>query len=263
MILRVALSLAVVTAVLTFSGCGGRGVLAPVVDQAGHPTHVPASHRVRRGETLYSIAWEYGLDYRELAARNGIRRPYRIVVGQRLALRAAPRAAVRPARKTPAHTPRATPAAPKPHPPKPPAKSRKVRVPAVRKDIASTRHHVSWGWPTSGRLTVGYSARRQGKKGITIAGRLGQPVLAAAAGRVVYAGNGLVGYGQLIIIKHSRTYLSAYGYNRRLLVHEGQVVRRGERIAAMGRNGREPPALYFELRHDGRPVNPLAYLPRR
>lgn len=109
----------------------------------------------------------------------------------------------------------------------------------------------------------GYDPDAPGRKGIDIAGRVGQFINAAASGRVVYSGGGLVGYGKIIIIKHSKTYLSAYAFNEKLFVKEGQEVRAGQLIAAMGRNGNGRPMLHFEIRRDGKPVDPLRYLPKR
>lgn len=120
---------------------------------------------------------------------------------------------------------------------------------------------IHWQWPTTGKLVTRYSPS-DGKKGLDIQGKIGQPIKAAAAGKVVYSGNGLIGYGNLIIVKHSDTYLSAYGHNRRLLVKEGAMVKQGEKIAEMGDSGKEGVMLHFEIRRDGKPVDPLGYLPK-
>jgi lipoprotein NlpD len=120
-----------------------------------------------------------------------------------------------------------------------------------------------WVWPANGRLISGYQPDAPGKKGIDIAGKKGQSVKAAAAGKVVYSGSGLVGYGRLIIIKHNETLLSAYGHNSNLLVSEGEYVKAGQVIANMGSSGTDRTRLYFEIRKNGKPVNPLRYLPRR
>ncbi|HZW58740.1 MAG TPA: peptidoglycan DD-metalloendopeptidase family protein, partial [Woeseiaceae bacterium] len=120
-----------------------------------------------------------------------------------------------------------------------------------------------WAWPTRGAIAVEFGERPGTGSGVLIAGRSGQPVLAAAAGRVVYAGGGLIGYGQLIILKHNDTYLSAYGYNASLLVTEGEVIRKGQRIATMGEGPGQKPRLHFEIRRNGKPVNPRQYLPAK
>jgi lipoprotein NlpD len=122
---------------------------------------------------------------------------------------------------------------------------------------------AGWAWPTKGTLISRYSSNGSLNKGIDIGGDLGQPVLAASGGTVVYAGNGLRGYGELIIIKHNETYVSAYGHNRRLLVREGQQVKVGQTIAEMGSTGTDRVKLHFEIRRQGKPVDPLQYLPNR
>ena len=120
-----------------------------------------------------------------------------------------------------------------------------------------------WAWPASGTLIGRFASNGSLNKGIDIAGQLGQPVLAASGGTVVYAGSGLRGYGELVIIKHNETYVSAYGHNRRLLVREGQQVKVGQSIAEMGSTGTDRVKLHFEIRRQGKPVDPLQYLPRR
>ena len=120
-----------------------------------------------------------------------------------------------------------------------------------------------WTWPTSGRVSVDFGGKPGTGTGILIDGKSGQSITAAAAGRVVYAGSGLIGYGQLIIIKHNDTYLSAYGYNASLLVKEGEVVKKGQRIATMGEGPERKARLHFEIRRNGKPVDPRQYLPAR
>jgi lipoprotein NlpD len=132
--------------------------------------------------------------------------------------------------------------------------------------VGATADRVSydgrWIWPTRGRILRSYQSSGRGKKGIEIGGHDGQPVKAAATGKVVYAGSGLVGYGRLIIIKHNENLLSAYGHNSKLLVSEGDQVEAGQQIAEMGSSGTNRTGLYFEVRKDGKPVDPLSYLPR-
>jgi len=270
------LSAALLIAAVVLTGCSGRGELAPVRDQASRPAQQPDQHVVRKGETLYSIAWLYGLDYKTLAANNGINSGYRIYVGQKLRLKGSPKRASSQKPRPPVKrtiTAKAKPAA-KPKPvtrpkviPKPQATTKSSSQTHSTKPSSSSSFNshrkVSWAWPSKGRVRTSYSSRRVGKKGMTIAGKLKSSVYAAAAGKVVYSGNGLTGYGNLIIIKHSKSYLSAYGFNHRLLVKEGAVVKRGQRIAEMGRDGKAPPGLYFEIRSNGKPVNPQALLPRK
>jgi lipoprotein NlpD len=134
---------------------------------------------------------------------------------------------------------------------------------AAQPDRADSNQPVFWSWPADGRLIRGYDANSTGKKGIDIAGNSGDTVRAAAAGKVVYAGDGLTGYGRLIIIKHNKDFLSAYAHNRKLIAKEGQWVNKGEVIAQMGSSGTDRTQLHFEIRRQGRPVDPLGYLPKR
>lgn len=234
----------------------------PTVVPAGKPKSVPTgtpipaarttadTYSVRRGDTLYSIAWQHGLNVDQLAGMNAIRKPYTIYTGQRLRVR-----------------PGSTSTAPPPRPAAPPA-PRSAPPPATRPAAAKPAPQLPsvvkhWVWPTQGRVTNGYRPNAPGKKGIDISGKNGQPVKAAAVGKVVYSGSGLVGYGRLIIIKHNETLLSAYGHNSKLLVSEGDYVKAGQEIANMGSSGTDRTQLYFEIRKNGKPVNPLRYLPRK
>jgi lipoprotein NlpD len=190
---------------------------------------------VQPGDTLYAIAWRHGLDPERLAAWNGISDPNLIRPGQRLSLRARASRAAAPAR--PASRPAPPPPVAMPDAPMP-----------------------GWAWPTRGRVVSSFGSTGELASGIGIAGAEGQPVVAAAGGRVVYAGSGLIGYGQLIIIKHNETYLSAYGHNRRLLVNQGEEVRQGQQIAEMGLGTDRSPQLHFEIRRNGDPVDPIRFL---
>ncbi len=213
-------------------------------------------HTIVRGDTLYSIAFRYGKDYRVLARRNGIRAPYRIYPGQRLVLDpfARPRTATGAARKRPAL---------RTHRERPVTRKRAMATasrPAPARAAASS-DPIRWQWPAEGRLqAIGTGS---GKQGVEIVGRVGQAIRAAAAGTVVYSGDGLVGYGRLIIIKHDDTYFSAYAHNRRLLVRERIRVSGGQPIAEMGSTGTNQVKLYFEIRRNGKPVPPRDYLPER
>ncbi|HZP66183.1 MAG TPA: peptidoglycan DD-metalloendopeptidase family protein [Rudaea sp.] len=274
------------------------------------------TYRVVKGDTLYSIAFKHGLDFRDLAAWNGIGSPYRIYVGQELRLssdgaavtsaapeRTAPAAvpiaqsphvdfapapkpvAAAPARAAPTPVPEsaAKPAekpiekpgqtstaevAPAPKPAAPaeaPAEAATPPVaPAGTASAAQlTAGGVTWRWPGEGKVVGTYVAGDQTKQGIDIAGKAGEPVRAAADGEVVYSGNGLLGYGELVIIKHNASFLSAYGHNRRRLVQEGDKVKAGQQIAEMGEGAGARDELHFEIRKNGKPVNPLDYLPAR
>ncbi len=262
-------------------GCGGN-TRAPVEDRNGRPSSQSQSstYRVQRGETLYSIAFRYGLDYRKVAAANGIPPPYTIYPGQKVYLKEATPAPIPVVRTT---TPRKRTSAPAPRPvpvPVPVPKTVTKTVPApVPKKTAVTRASSStatkskstgsyagravsaWRWPTSGRVIRGYSASVH--KGIDISGKRGDAVEAVAAGKVVYAGVGIVGFGELLIVKHNEIYLSAYGHNDRLLVAEGDTVRAGQKIAEKGSSGTDTVKLHFEIRREGKPVDPQRLLPRR
>lgn len=221
-------------------------------------------YQVQRGDTLYSIAFRFGWDWKALAARNGIAPPYLIRVGQIIRFDSQP--AGRPPVAATAPVVVAQPSAR----PTAPVQSRPVQAPApVRTTPTVTalpptqRSASGWLWPSNGAVIGRFSSNGSLNKGIDIAGELGQPVLAASDGSVVYAGSGLRGYGELVIIKHSDTYVSAYGHNRRLLVQEGQQVKAGQKIAEMGSTGTDRVKLHFEVRRQGKPVDPLQYLPRR
>jgi lipoprotein NlpD len=282
------------------------------------PSRPPGgSYRVVKGDTLYSISFKRGLDYREVAAWNGISAPaYKILVGQEIrfsppgaraarpvAASATPASA--PAAATAANTPpagaspkdsgifedapnppatsattvpvtTATPApaaaaaepapvtsAPTATPPSPTPPPAAVPAKSGNESAASSVGGIAWRWPNGGKVIGTYVAGNQTRQGIDIAGAAGDPVLACADGEVVYSGNGLLGYGELIIVKHSASFLSAYGHNRKRLVAEGDKVRAGQQIAEMGSSASSRDELHFEIRKDGKPVNPLNYLPPR
>ena len=228
---------------------------------------------VRRGDTLFSIAFRYGWDWKALAARNQIPEPFTIRPGQTIrfdgrsnstqnSVATAP-VVTRPVTTTSTSSSGSgsvkTTVISKPVPVVP------VVIPpsATAQTGAAGKSPTGWGWPSSGVLIGKFSSNGSLNKGIDIAGDLGQPVLAASDGSVVYAGSGLRGYGELIIIKHSDTYVSAYGHNRRLLVREGQQVKAGQTIAEMGSTGTDRVKLHFEIRRQGKPVDPLQFLPKR
>ncbi len=195
-------------------------------------------HVVQPGETLYSIAWRHRVDHQALARWNGLDDPNVIFVGQRLQLRPGTRAAAStPSRPSAQPGPRPLPELPQVPPPR-------------------------WLWPTKGPLLRAFGADDGLVNGIGIGGAAGQNVSASAAGRVVYAGSGLQAYGQLVIISHNDSFLSAYGYNERLLVSQGQDVQAGQVIATMGLGPQRRPQLHFEIRQNGTPVDPLRHLPR-
>lgn len=232
---------------------------------ASGPTRQPVTqgqYRVQRGDTLYSIASRYGWEWKALAVRNGIAPPYTIRVGQVIRFgdsgAQVSRVTPVPSAASPGRTPLATQGAVTA-----PAPQATPVTPAAGQSAAPAISAKGWAWPANGQLIGLFSSNSSLNKGIDIAGELGQPVVAASTGSVVYAGNGLRGYGELVIIKHSDTYVSAYGHNRRLLVREGQQVKAGQKIAEMGSSGADRVKLHFEIRRQGQPVDPLQYLPRR
>jgi lipoprotein NlpD len=192
------------------------------------------TYTVKRGDTLYAIAWRHKLDWQDLARWNGIRRDYVIQPGQVLKL-------------YPAHG----------H-----ATAARSSAPSPARQTAPSATPVLWQWPVSGG-TATLTSRPNGGQGLTVSGQLGEEIHAAAAGRVVYTGSGLLGYGQLVILKHNETYLSAYGHTQSVAVREGDSVAAGQRIATMGAGPQGEAMLYFEIRINGTPGNPLTFLPRR
>ncbi len=216
----------------------------------------PGWYTVKRSDTLYSIAWRYGLDYKQLAVWNGIDVDAPIHPGQRLRL-------IRPAKNTVASSPTKPASSPSKATGTAPANTRKPAAPAPSPAISySGRDPRRWLWPTDGKLLSSFSASDLARRGIRVVGKAGQPVRAVADGKVVYSGNGLAGYGNLIIIKHSDTFLSAYAYCRERLVQEGKLVKAGAKVATMGSRD-DRPQLHFEIRRNGKPVDPLKYLPKR
>ena len=330
--LRSIITLALLLPLLAACGAAPRVRVAPTAgavvatESAPDATSVPATepddesdpkiHRVLAGETLYSIAFRQGLDYRELAAINQIPAPYTIYPDQRLRLSseasgrdshavADPAAnpadaragtgtyaladperpltaealptspgAVQEVRLSgagrlisdpPQQGPAPMVAGPKPEP-LPPVVVAKPMVPAVAAvdETAATRtvDGIGWRWPAAGKVIGRFLAGDPTQQGIDLAGPVGTPVRAAADGEVVYSGNGLLGYGELLIVQHSPDLLSAYGHNQRRLAQEGERVRAGQVIAEQGQRG-SVGLLHFEVRKRGKPVDPLSYLPPR
>lgn len=242
---------------LAMAGCAAKYNYAPVADVSGYEA-VPVSgvYRVVSSDTLYSIAWRYGMDYEVLARLNQIEAPYSIHVGQVIYLRA-DHPVLR--RETVAKTEPvavATASASK-------ASTRQQKQSVVRHqkkllaNIEPNYQVTGWMWPAQGQVLSVFSKRN---KGIDIGAKLGSPVLSALPGKVVYAGNGLRGYGNLILIKHNSQTLSAYAYNKRLYVKEGQWVKKGQKVASIGVGPNRKPMLHFEIRRAGLPVNPLKLL---
>ena len=273
----------------TLSGCtSSSSSSVKVVDRARapqNPTVTTGQYVVKRGDTLFSIAFRYGWDYKALAARNSIPEPYTIRPGQAIRFdgrssneasgavvasgSAGASSVVTQSGSSSSSSSRTIvtrrPVAPAPGTLTAPANatSTVAVTPTPTPVPAGQRSPAGWAWPANGVLIGKFASNSSLNKGIDIAGELGQPVFAASDGSVVYAGSGLRGYGELIIIKHSETYVSAYGHNRRLLVREGQQVKAGQAIAEMGSTGTDRVKLHFEIRSQGKPVDPLQFLPRR
>lgn len=293
------------------AGCGSTAQRAPVLehsDEAKKKSTVaeatrkkeprekdwrPEVYVVQKGDTLYSIAFNHGLDYHELASMNDIQDVNVIQIGQQLRL--LPGTTIRPATVVES---KPIEAAVKDQPklakyaysedaeaqivkvqeaakpvviaettPKPKPELKTEPKPESKPDVASDSSaddidpdSLEWSMPTKGKV-IGEFSESANRKGIDIAGKLGQPVLASAPGKVVYSGNGLRGYGKLIIIKHNNTYLSAYAHNDQILVKEGQSITRGQKIAEMGSSDADQVKLHFEVRRFGKPVDPAKYLP--
>jgi len=222
---------------LNILACGKRDGLAPVVDRKWVASNPSAStHTVVRGETLYAVAFRYDQDYRALAKANRLDAPYSLRVGQVIQLRHRVMPAVDSLKKPQTR-----------------------RQDFTQKKTVQKSRSNRWDWPVHGKVVAHFSPKH-GKKGINIVGVSGEKIHAASSGIVAYAGNGISGYGNLIIIRQGTQYLMAYGNNARNLVHEGQRVKQGQVIATMGMIERKYYGLHFEIRKMGKPVNPLRYL---
>jgi len=206
-------------------GCTTSKVIyAPVSDAASiEPIPKKGFHKVKKGETIYAVAWRYGLDYRYVARRNQMTLPYRVHPQQKIFLVGHPKKSLPP-----------------------PVEKHELNAPVK-----------IWTWPAKGPLLNRFSDTN---KGLNIGGQMNDAIFATAGGRVVYSGDGLRNYGNLIIIKHNSLYLSAYAHNSKLLVKEGDWVKPRQKIAEMGNSGTRRVMLYFEIRRSGKPVNPLEYL---
>ena len=240
--------------------------LPPGAENAGKPGY----YTVKRGDTLYNIGLENGQGYRDIARWNGLDNPNLIEFGQ--VLRVVPPASeVQAATTKPVGAGGRVDVRPLPTAP---VSSGAAALPTVTADaaaapaapatpsaVAEGEDGVSWSWPSGGPVVAAFEENKT--KGLAISGKAGDPVLAAADGRVVYAGSGLRGYGNLVIVKHNALFLSAYAHNQTLLVKEDQVVRRGQKIAEMGSTDAERVQLHFEIRRQGKPIDPARLLPAR
>ena len=298
-----------VLAVLLFlAGCTSKSP-APVSDRGGQYSATKGTYVVKAGDTVRSIAREFGMDYRELIAINSIESPDRIAPGRVLkvkppasAVAAGSSSAVsepiasdvvvakplggesvvekRPLAGSSGTLKREPKAGKEPYSDQALAQAQNQPQTAESAPVLATTEaksevkndekpaepvvggdEISWLWPVSGKTIATFS--EGGNKGLDIAGKSGDPVIASAGGKVVYSGEGLRGYGKLVIIKHNATYLSAYAHNQTVLVKEGQSVSKGQKIAEMGSSGTDKVKLHFEVRRNGKPVDPLKYLPQR
>ena len=233
-----------------------------VSDRSTDSVYKGKIHTVTRGETLFSIAWRYGVDLKKLAYFNNIKPPYTIFPSQKIRLdmqnkkvntagsNSASKGNGGDKRDSSLH-----------------ADTTRSKSGSVDGESASKAKifysPLKWQWPAIGKPIALFQGDSGLNKGIDIDGKLGEPVLAAASGRVVYAGSGLSGYGKLLIIKHSEIFLSAYAHNNTLLAKEGDFIKGGQHIADMGSSGTDRVKLHFEIRSEGSPVDPLRYLPKR
>ena len=293
------------------AGCSSSGQRAPVQERGAKKSKAVAAAKksasrdrdwrpqvyvVQKGDTLYSIAFNHGLDYHEIAELNNIQNPSLISIGQEIRLFPANAAgAVSPvpeAKRVVGSAPQESPSQQEPPIMDQPmaiklayseqavaqiekmqkGAAKSVLITANRSEVKTESKPASseisgdddedvseWSMPTIGKL-IGEFSESANRKGIDIAGKSGQPVVASAGGKVVYSGNGLRGYGKLVIIKHNKTYLSAYAHNDKVLVKEGQSVSKGQKIAEMGKTDSDQVKLHFEIRKFGKPVDPAKYL---
>ncbi len=266
--------LLVLVMILAINGCSSRSKPAPVVDVQGS---LPLSQRiknsvtgseyiVKKGETLYSIAWRADVDVRRLAEINNIKAPYNIYPLQKLFLSKNPSKASKNNTKSKSFNSSTQKVIKKPIAQKKKQEyggnvvEQKVSTKTQSQGTVFSQKIRNWQWPAKGKVIDKFSTAKQGNKGIDIAGRRGDSVKATADGKVVYAGDALQGYGQLVIVKHNDDYLSAYAHNDSILVKEQQVVKAGQVIAKMGDTDAERVMLHFEVRFRGKSVNPMKYL---
>lgn len=243
---KILISLTVLMLCLSIFGCSSNYKFAKIEDLTSSNRVTKGIHVVDKGESLYSIAFRYGRDFRNLAALNGIEFPYKIVPGQKIYLNKT--SYIRAARSHKGH--------------KTNKLSQKVKLNNHATSKITEENHIvtdgSWDWPLRGRMATKYNSDAGFSKGIDIAVNNTTDVKAAADGVVVYRGAGLKGYGKLIIIKHSEKFLSAYAHNDWLSVNEGQLVKKGQKIAVIGEKAK---VLHFEIRENGKPIDPVIYLP--
>ena len=277
--LGLALPCALAAALLLAAGCSSRSLnSAPVEDRGttlSRPAPIetvmppmpgaenagkPGYYMVKPGDTMIRIGLENGQNWRDIARWNGLENPNLIEVGQVLRVIApaseSAQAVTRPVMPGAVATAPVAPASAAR-----PAASAPATASAPPAAASGSDEDVGWIWPAQGTLVAGFDEAKN--KGLDISGNSGDPVVASADGRVVYSGAGLRGYGNLIILKHNNTFLTAYAHNKLLLVKEDQTVKKGQKIAEMGNSDSEKVKLHFEIRRQGKPVDPAKYLPAR
>ena len=205
--------------------------------------------KAEKGDTLYGMSKRYGVSVERLAQLNQLKKPYIIQPGQTIFLKPLKTSGDSQYKTRKNNTTVSS------------AQKTANKTQQVKSQTISWPKTVRWHKPAKGKVVKKFNRRRNDAKGIEISGKQGDAIVASADGKVVYSGNGLISYGNLIIIKHNKTFLSAYAYNRKLLVKEGDVVKTGQKIAEMGRKDKLSPRLHFEIRKNGKPVDPLKYLP--
>lgn len=265
---------------MLLSACSSRNAPAPVVTLSEAKSFKQfkelgnaAEYQVEKGDTLFSIAWYSGNDYKDLARINKLSAPYAIYPGQVLKLRESNKSVRKNVTKPTGKTSKVKANQPVDRPKKQ-AYGESKTVQKSTTDTQKSPNPVSsgsdfppqvteWIWPAKGKVIGQFSLSEQGNKGIDIANSPGTPILASAVGKVVYTGNALRGFGNLIIIKHTDAYLTAYAHNRKILVKEQDWVRPGQQIAEMGSSGTSQTMLHFEIRYKGKSVDPLRFLPNQ
>ncbi len=291
-----------ITLMLLLAACSTSQSPAPIVDRSGRIDSAPVTaaavprkmdsqgfYLVKKGDNLFQISQSFGQSMADLSAWNNLPNSHEIQVGQLLrvvppsasaapgvGVAAAPAIEMRPLDAAPSVPPAVVPLKTAPRADKQPysdAALAELQKPegavtaaaavgkaSADKPAASEDDTVSWMWPAEGKVVGTFD---DGKKGIDIGGKSGQPVLAAAGGKIMYAGAGIRGYGNLVIVKHTNNLLSAYAHNKTILVKEGQTVQKGDRIAEMGNTDADAVKLHFEIRQQGKPVDPAKFLPSR
>jgi lipoprotein NlpD len=249
--------LTILFATLIF-GCASKPVNLPVINKSPDRV-IPDAYAVKPGDSIYNIAWAYGIDFLDIAEWNELKKPYPVKPGQVLLLREQVVKATPLAQGTEEIQKEAIATALPAHEPASVSKPAATTTQSKTETVSFSSSPGKWNWPAEGKLVGKYSPS-SGSNGIQIAGREGSAIKATAGGEVVYVGEGIRGYGKLVIVKHSPQFLSAYAHNRDILVKEGQSVKAGFQIASMGSSGAQSTMLHFEIRKDGKPVDPLQFL---